>query len=199
MYRKLLTQKFLRDNPYLELSSQRFVYTLLSYEGFETLANETLQQYVTLNAERKSKVDSEKKMLAAISEPNEIFSLMRKDIDGLNRALLIEKALEYEDDIFPNLIERFIRSDHDTLIENAVRFLAACKADCSDVLFARYDEIRSPYVKSLVCILLGFKSQESIIPWMMDQFQELKKNYPDEHYDQGPLMALNELHYRFYA
>jgi hypothetical protein len=199
MCRKLLTRKFLRDNPYLELSSQRFVYTLLCHEGFEALANETLQQHMTLSAARKSKIDSEKEMLAALSEPNEIFSLLRKDIDGFNRAFLIEKALEYEDDIFPKLIDRFIRSDHDTLIDNAVRFLAACKTDCSEVLFVRYDEIRSPYVKSLVCILLGFKAQESIIPWMMDQFQKLKKHYPDEHYDQGPLMALNELHHRFYA
>lgn len=37
-----------------------------------------------------------------------------------------------------------------------------------------------------------------IIPWMMDRYHEPRKAYPDETYEQGPLLALHELNARFY-
>lgn len=121
-----------------------------------------------------------------------------KGIDGLNRIFLIEKVLEHEDALFQKVIDRFIRSDQDTFIDNSVRFLAASKSDYSIQLFSRYDEIRSPYGKSLVCILLGLRTKEEVIPWMIEQSYELKKLYPEENYGQRPRMALDELNARFY-
>ena len=50
----------------------------------------------------------------------------------------------------------------------------------------------------MICVVLGFRGEESIIPWMLERFYEMKKMYPDETYDQGPLMALHELKHRFY-
>ena len=62
----------------------------------------------------------------------------------------------------------------------------------------RYAEFRSPYVRSLLCLILGFRGEEDTIPWMMDRYFETKKRYPDDTYDQGPLIALSELNARFY-
>jgi hypothetical protein len=48
-------------------------------------------------------------------------------------------------------------------------------------------------------MILGLRGQETVIPWMVDRFYELKKSYPDETYDQGPLLAMHELKARFYS
>lgn len=198
MHQKLLTKKFFKDNPYKEISAQRLIYTLLSYEGIEKLSTEISQQYLNLSTERIDRISAERKMIAQLQDPEEILQLMRKNIDGFNRCHLVDKALEFEADMLPLIVDKLTRSDHDTFIDNSVRFLAGCKSDYATILKHRYGEIRSPYVKSIACILLGFKADESLIPWMLEQFYELKKFYPGEKYDQGPLFGLHELFDRFY-
>lgn len=96
------------------------------------------------------------------------------------------------------MTEKLIRSDHDIFIENAIRLLARSEKDYSPLLLKKHAEIRSPYVQSMVCLILGLRGGEEIIPWMMNQFQEMKRLYPNETYDQGLLLALYELKYRFY-
>jgi len=117
----------------------------------------------------------------------------------INRPALIEKALGFEEEILPLVVEKIIRSNHSTFIENAVQLLARSKKDYSPFLLERYTAFRSPYVQSLLCLILGFRATEDIIPWMMNKFIEMHKLYPDETYDQGPLLALHELNARFYS
>lgn len=68
----------------------------------------------------------------------------------------------------------------------------------SSLLKEKYADVRSPYVQSLICLILGFRGAEDTIPWMLERFFEMKKLYPDETHDQGPLLALHELNCRFY-
>lgn len=198
MYKQLLTNKFFRDNPYLENSVQRFIYSMLLYEGIENAANEILMKHVGLSDDRLEQVTREKEQIQSEQNPEEVFQLLRKKIDGVNRVNLINKALEFEEVLLPMMMEKLIRSNHDIFIENSVRFLARSKTDYSPLLREKYAEIRSPYVKSLICLILGFKGAEDTIPWMLDRFFEVKKLYPGETYDQGPLLALHELNCRFY-
>lgn len=198
MYRKLLRKKFFRDNPYLEISAQRLVYSTLMYEGFEKAASEILLEQKVLSDERLEQITWEKKLIQSGNNPEMIFQFLRKNIDVVNRVALIEKALEFEEALLPMVIERLIRSGHDTFIENAVRLLARSKKDYSPLLKEQYDEVRSPYVQSLICVILGLRGNEDNIPWMMDRFFEMKRLYSGENYDQGPLLALNELNSRFY-
>jgi hypothetical protein len=197
MWQNLISRKFFKENPLKEISSQRLVYMLVSNEGLEQLASQVARDYLNLSPARLVSVDQERAMLSMLQDPVEIFQLMRKSIDGLNRTFLIDKALEFEDDLYPLVIEKLIRSNHDTFIDNAIRFLGACKTNCSDVFERRYSEIRSPYVQSLICILLGLKANERIISWMLERFYELKRLFPEENYDQGPLVAMHELKRRF--
>ena len=198
VYKQLLTNKFFRDNPYLENSVQRFIYSMLLYEGIENAANEILMKNVGLSDDRLEQITREKEQIQSEQNPDEVFQLLRKKIDGVNRVDLINKALEFEEVLLPMIMEKLIRSNHDIFIENSVRFLARSKTDYSPLLREKYAEIRSPYVKSLICLILGFKGAEDTIPWMLDRFFEVKKLYPGETYDQGPLLALHELNCRFY-
>ena len=134
MHQKLLTKKFFKDNPYKEISAQRLIYTLLSYEGIEKLSTEISQQYLNLSTERIDRISAERKMIAQLQDPEEILQLMRKNIDGFNRCHLVDKALEFEADMLPLIVDKLTRSDHDTFIDNSVRFLAGCKSDYATIL-----------------------------------------------------------------
>ena len=198
MYKQLLTNKFFRDNPYLENSVQRFIYSMLLYEGIENAANEILMKQVGVSDDRLEQITREKEQIQSEQNPEEVFQLLRKKIDIVNRVDLINKTLEFEEVLLPMVIEKLIRSNHDVFIENAVRLLARSKTDYSPLLKEKYAEIRSPYVQSLICLILGFRGAEDTIPWMRDRFFEMKKLYQGETFDQGPLLALHELNYRFY-
>lgn len=199
MYRKLLTKKFFKDNPYREHSVQRLVYSKLLYKGMENDVRKSLIEHGKFSEDRLEAITREKEMILAEQNPGMIFQLLRKKLDGINRPVLIERALEFEGEILPMVVEKLVRSNHDTFIDNAIQLLAWCKKDYSPLLQERYVEFRSPYVQSLVCLVLGFRGKEDTVPWMLDKFFEMKKYYPDETYDQGPLFALHELSARFYS
>ncbi|WP_366924327.1 hypothetical protein MFMK1_001291 [Metallumcola ferriviriculae] len=198
MYKKLLTKKFFQDNPYSENSVQRFIYSMLLYEGIEDAANEILMKQVGLSDERLIQITREKELIQSEQNPEEIFQLLRKKIDVINRDDLIKKALEFEEVLLPMVIEKLMRSYHDIFIENSIQLLARSHKDFTQLLKEKYAEIRSPYVQSLVCLILGLRGEENTIPWIQDRFFELKNLYPGETYDQGPLLALHELNCRFY-
>lgn len=198
MYKQLLTKKFFRDNPYSEKSVQRFIYSMLLYEGIEDAANEILIKQVGLSDERLKQIVQEKELIQSEQNLEEIFQLLRKRIDGVNRVSLIKKALEFEEVLLPMVTEKLMRSNHDIFIENSILLLARSKRDYSPLLKEHYAEIRSPYVQSLICLILGFRGEEDTVPWMLNRFFEIKKLYPGETYDQGPLLALHELNCRFY-
>ena len=198
MYKQLLTNKFFRDNPYLENSVQRFIYSNLLYEGIEDAASEIMIKQGLLSDEHLERITREKELIQSEQNPEEIFQLLRKKIDMINRADLIKKALEFEEVLLPKVMEKLIRSYHDIFIENSIQLLARSHKDYTQLLKEKYAEIRSPYVQSLVCLILGLRGEEDTIPWILDRFFEMKKLYPGETYDQGPLLALHELNSRFY-
>ena len=145
MYRKLLTKKFFRDNPHIENSVQQLVYSTLLYDGFEQAVAKFTLERMPLSGERLENIAQEKQMIRAEQNPEVVFQLLRKNIDVINRAILIDKVLELEDEILPLVIEKLIRSDHDIFIDNAIRLLAKSKKDYSPLLLERYAEFRSPY------------------------------------------------------
>ena len=182
----------------MDNSVQRFIYSSLLYEGIEDAASDVLLTKIGLSDERLKLINQEKELIRSEQNPEDIFQLLRKEIDEVNRVDLIKKALEFEEVLLPIVMEKLMRNYHDIFIENSIRLLARSKKDYSPVLKEHYADIRSPYVQSLVCLILGFRGQEDTIPWMLDRFLEMKKLYPGETYDQGPLLALHELNCRFY-
>lgn len=198
MYKKLLTKKFFKDNPYLENSVQRFIYSTLLYEELEDLANKIVIKQGLLSDERLEYITREKEAIQIGQNPEMIFLLLQKNTEMVNRGLLVKKALEFEEDILPMVVKKLIHSYHDIFIENSIELLAKSNKDYTPLLKERYAEIRSPYVQSLVCLILGLREEEDTIPWMVDRFFEMKKLYPGETYHQGPLLALHELNNRFY-
>lgn len=81
MFRHLLTKKFFRENPYKEISTQRFVYRYLTNDGIEELARDLVLTEMGLMKERLEKIAREKEMIESEGNPEEIFQLLRKNVD----------------------------------------------------------------------------------------------------------------------
>jgi len=199
-YRKLLSPKFFLENEPLEMSPQRIAYSILRYDGdLEQLLGELLIEHGELNSEQMGRISREKEMIRACNEPDAIFKLLRKDFEVISGAVLVEKALEYEDEIMPKVVEKLIRNSHDTFIENAIKLLAKSRENYSNQLIERFAEIRSSYVRSLVCLVIGLRAGEEAVPWMMERYLEMKKVGTEDNCEQGPLLALCEFSERLYA
>lgn len=74
---------------------------------------------VGLTDERIKQITQEKELIQSEQNPEEIFQLLRKKIDGFNRIDLIKKALEFEEVLLPMVTEKLMRSNHDIFIENS--------------------------------------------------------------------------------
>lgn len=190
MYQKLLTKKFFRENPVQEMSAPRLVYSYMLYDGLDEIAAE----YIKLN-----KSDEEERKLIAAEENQEVLlKMLRGKISNINRGVLYRKILEHEDEMVPEIIGMLQKSINDVFIENAVKLLVKFKNNYSDVLFRMLNEIRSDYAQSLVCLVLGLKADEDVIPCLYSKYHYFKKAFNNESYAEGALIALHELNARFY-
>lgn len=198
MSEKLLTKKFFKENPCQQNTVQQFIYSILLYKGCEEMVDEIITNQIGFDDECQTQITREKKQIQAEQNPEAIVQLMRQKIEMINRVTLIKKALEFEEVILPLVIDKLMTNNQNIFIENSIRLLALSQQNPAALLKQRFGEIRSPYVQSLVCLIIGFRGDEDSIPWMMERYCELKKLYPSETYDQGPLLALYELNERFY-
>lgn len=137
------------------------------------------------------------KAIIKTTEPNEILKLMRKKLSGSNRSLLREKMLEYEDELLTMIKEKSIRNKQDVFIENALYFFLRSKDNYCDWIIDTYSQFQSEYLKSLFCLVLGFRGDISTIPFLMEEAERMEKEYPNEYYDQGPALAVQELAVRY--
>ena len=200
LYRKLLSPKFFMENEPLEFSPQRFVYDILIYDGdLEQELGALLIERGELNNKQLEQIAREKETIHACNKPDKIMKLLLKKFEVISGAALIEKALEYEDEVIPKVVERLMRNNHDTFIENAIKLLEKRQKDYSPQLIERFEEIQSPYVRSLVCLVIGLRAEAEVIPWMMDRYLEMKKIDTEESCEQGPLLALYEFRERLYS
>jgi hypothetical protein len=143
----------------------------------------------------------------ALAERNEIESsvgceqiirFMRRHVDPINSHILIRKAVDIENEIVPETIRRLKTSLNGGFIELAVRILASSSINTAVELVGCFDEIRNPYAQSEILVLLGYKADESLIPWLIEKYNDFKRRYPKESYCDGAYYALFEIESRFY-
>lgn len=196
MYEKILSKRFFRENPLKEISAQKIAHFSMLDKGMGNLVAEIASEGI--DPERLDEVAKEKTMILSEDNPEALVKLSRKGVDMLNSHILRDRMLEFEDDIIPDLLKRLITNFSDKFIEGSVRILKFSKKNYSKELLDSYNSIKNEYTKSLICLVLGFRGDEDIIPWMYDQYILVENKYPDENYSQGSLIALYELNARFY-
>ena len=182
-------KKFIDTHRDLKFSATKMEYSI--YSDWETS-----EKVIELANQRvpETKVDMEMKtLIEQTDEPREILNLMRKELSGANRSLLRTKILKYEDTLEPLIKEKCIRNKQDVFIENALAFFMRSTNNYSDWIIETYSQFQSEYLKCMMCLVLGFRGNISMIPFLINEARRMEKEYPDETYDQGPALAVQEL------
>ncbi len=193
MKEQLLTKAFFRRNPPREISSARFQYSFLLNPNFENVVDNLMR-------EKGLETDNMRKARDLIqneTSPEALLRLMRSNIPGANKSLLIHKLIEIEDAVLPEIQRRILTSYVDVFVENSLHFFVRAKTDCSRWLVSHFDQVRNPYAQSMICLALGFRAGPDVVPWMMKQYESMKASFPSESFSEGPLLALYEFHARF--
>ena len=203
MNKKLLNNFFKNNEVTGEIpSAPAFAHFYLLMES-NTDTNEKIQK--TLNEavfkhapEREKEALIEREEIETATTYEQIVRIMRRNTDPVNQHILVNKAMEFENEIVPDIIRRLKTSLNDGFIETSIRILAKSKIDVTGELFGYFDDMRNPYAQSMVMVLLGFKADESYIPWFIEKYNELKKLYPRTSHCEGAYYALYQLESRFY-
>ena len=149
--------------------------------------------------ERIEEAAAEKEEIEKISSGKELIRIMRRKFDALNRYAVVKKAMELESEVVPDVLMRFRNNRNEEFIEIATLVLGKSKLDMAETMIGYYDEMPNPYGQSMVLLLLGFKADESRIPWLISKHRELKKSHRMKSYHEGAWYGLLEMEERFYG
>ena len=181
--------EFLDTHRDINFSAAKFVYLIYS----EQERSEKIIDFINGHFVQTEKDLEMEKIISSTVSPDGLLRLMRKSLSGKNASLLREKIVDHEQELLPLIKEKCIRNKQDVFIENALHFFMMSNTDCCDWIMEAYSQFQSEYLKSMFCLVLGMRGDESMIPFLMNEARRMKKEYPDEFYDQGPALAVQEL------
>lgn len=191
MDKKLLPKNFFKDNPLDQLSAAQIAYFAMT-AGFEEKFRDIVQNVLdeTLASGRKAQIAAEAAAISRLETGDEIVKFMRSDYDIANREILCKKALTMQAKVVPSMLHRLRTSFQEKFVETAVYTLAHAEQAYVDQLIEMYSEIRNPYAQSMACLVFGVQEREDTVELLLREYERLKKDYPEESYCQGPLLAI---------
>lgn len=178
-----LTTAYLKEHPIEEYSAAMITWDqIVGKEDWEEIEKESY-------GAEWDKLRSEYSQESA----DGLFRLMRCDGSKACHSLVLEAALEREEEMLPVIKKRLLTTQNEFFIEDAARFLADCKENCVQWILDHYDAVQSPYMQSALCLVLGFRSDLSVADLLFGEVERFEGMYPFEMYEQGPLLALGNL------
>ena len=187
-------EKFLERHPFKEFSVAKFEYSLYLTPQAQEITNHLLSKML-----KKSKEDlSYESIIKETDDPEELLKLMRKKFSWQNEESLRKKVLQYEEEMCPLIQKKALTNKQDIFIENILKFFLHSTKNYTDWIIENYNNISSEYLKSLLCLVIGFRGNKESIPMLMREAERFEKSYPEQSYEQGPLFAIYELMMNFY-
>ncbi len=184
---------FLKSHPIKKFSPARLEYSLMLDYEFE----ENVEKFLTSH-NMNNETEQVKSTIEAASV-DELVNLMRKPLMGNGRSILINRLLENESAVMPLIKKRALTTMQDHFIECCIRFMNMCEENPCNWITENYNEFKSEYLKSMLCLVLGFRGDEAMLPFLMSETDRFSKFYPKESFEQGPLLSVSELAYRLYG
>ena len=191
MDKKLLPRNFFRDNPLDKMSAPLIAHFSMT-AGFDEKLQNAIWDILEgeIEPERKARIEEEKSEIARLETGDAIVKFIRNDYDIANRETLCKKILTMQAEVLPPLLRRFQTSFQDSVTETTVYILGHAEREYVDQLIEMYPEIRNPYAQSMACVALGVQEREDTLPLLLLEYERLKRQYPEESYCQGPLLAI---------
>lgn len=194
---KLLTKDYLRKHPLIEMSAAGIMCRIMQDEAIYRDLDASIQHDDLMDAIHLSRAEADKALVASTEDIAGLFRLMRKNLAPGAKTMLYGKLLAQKDSAMPMIRERILSSFVDNFIENTSILFVRCEENYSDWLLQNFDRIRSPYAQCLMCLVLGFRGDETVASFLKTQVSRFEKEFPEEEFAQGPLLALNQLQTRF--
>ena len=185
--------KFLDKHPDIPFSAAKFEYSLYLEPEAVEYANAISEKML---GESEEDLHS-KRMIEQAETTEELLKLMRKPLSGGNRSRLRGKLLEYETVMMPCIKEKTMKNGQDIFIENTLYFFLHCEENCCDWLMKEYSNIRNEYLRSMLCLVIGFRGDVEMLSFLTKETERLERMYLQETYAQGPILAIQELAVRF--
>lgn len=178
-------EKFIERNPVNPLSPAYITYMMIDDPAMEQLLNKAISEW-----ENNEQDKQEAEIIESLRSPEAFFKWMRKPLKGNNKFLLRKAMLNQETAITEMILQKITTNMGDEFIECVADFLIKCQTNHIDWILQNYKTIRSPYARSELCLVLGFRGDTSREDFLLEQIDAFRREYPAEKFDQGPLIAL---------
>ena len=190
-----LPKNFFKKHPLDRYSAAMFADLVIQMAAMDEL-NERIENVIGQNiaGTRRVKLQEQKKQIEALQTPEEIVAQMRKENDALVIPLLCRKAIAVQDQAVPLILKRYKTTFQTCFVETAVRILGNTDRQYTIELWEHYQEIRNPYARSMACLLFGTHELKETVPLLLAEYERMKKDYPEESFNQGPLLAIYRLY-----
>ncbi len=187
-----LPKHFFKNNQLSEFSTAMLTHFRMITLTIADLNDQVADMVVPgMDEARLEKYQIEKDSIRSLNKAEDIIMYMRKIKEPQNSNILLEKALDYQDEVVPLVLNKIRTSGHDVFIENTAILLANADVKYTEQLYDIFHEIRNAYARSELCIVFGVKKKVEYTELLLEQYHLIKKERPDQDYEQGPLLALN--------
>ena len=186
--------RFLKEHPQKEMSVAAladFQFRILLQDDLNKEVKKVLDRM--LPTARLTEEAETAKSIEAVQTPEKLLRIMRKPMVFSNLTAMVKKALAMQDEAMPLIISQYKKTRHTVFIENASKILSHADRKYTEEMLACYKDIWFPYAQALACLLFGYHGLVDTIPLQLSEYERFKRLYPDESYDQCPLMALSYL------
>ena len=197
---KLLTKDYFNRHPVKEYSAARLEYSMLLMPEVMDVVDEKLPEMREMAAKRGIDIPDTTEQMKRVEEEEDtgkLLRMLRQTQPPVVRNAVREKLLKREMEVLPEIQRMILKAFNDNTIENCVRFMTKCETDCTEWIMRHYDDVREPYARSMLCLVLGFRASTDVIPFLVQQVDAFERQFPDKSFEQGPLMALYEIRARF--
>lgn len=139
--------------------------------------------------------EEEKEYAAKIdnASADELVNLMRKEMPGRVQMYLRKKLSEMDKECFESVCRRVLTNRQNTFINNAIHYILRSEYVGKEWILANYSNIISENMKSLLCIKIGLEGTPEDIPFLMAEVERFEREFPDDTYSQGPVIALEHI------
>ena len=194
MITKQEVKRFTETHRDKDFSPAKYEYSLFLYKDVE----DKMYDFANLVFQKdKAEEKANQQMIAEAQTAEDVIKLMRTKIPVTDRQKVILKAIAMEEETLPLIQKRALTNRQNIFIENALKYFLRCKTNCCEWILENYRDFKSEYLKSMLCLVLGFRGNIDMIEFLIKEAERLEREYPNESFDQGPALAVQELAVRF--
>jgi len=192
---KCLPNSFFKTNPLMEYSAamiSHFTITARKSGKIDQMIYDVASE--VFDETRRDEISQDRQRIEQTDDPAELVVIMRSGHDIMNRGLLCSKILTLHEQTMPLILRRYRTCALDGFIEAAAEVFVMGEKEYAQRLREMYKDIRCPFAQASACLVFGMQGMEDEIPFLLSEYERFQRNFPDESFDQYPLLALYILH-----